>query len=96
MKELITSVAFDFDDWQETPEFFLRLEEFWGPHTVDCFANFHTAENCLVVPPVLLVTRALHYLSLQQARATTMAFVQLLASAYEQIQAVHERLFSTE
>ena len=87
----------DFDDWQITPEFFLRLEEVWGPHTVDCFANFYTAklprffsrfwnpgtsgvdffvqnllesENCLVVPPVPLVARALLYLSLQRARAT--------------------------
>ena len=30
----------DFDDWQITPECFLRLEESWGPHIVDCFANF--------------------------------------------------------
>ena len=34
------SLLIDFDDWQITPEFFLRLEELWGPHTVDCFANF--------------------------------------------------------
>ena len=34
----------DFDDWQITPEFLLRLEELWGPHTVDCFANFYTAK----------------------------------------------------
>jgi len=25
----------DFDGWQITPEFFLRLEELWGLHTVD-------------------------------------------------------------
>jgi len=86
----------DFDDWQITQEFFLCLEELWGHHTVDCFANFYTAklprfffrfwnpgtsglnffvqnlesESCLVVPPVPLVARALHYLSLQNARAT--------------------------
>ena len=34
----------DFDDWQITPDFFLSLEELWGPHTVDCFANFYTAK----------------------------------------------------
>ena len=86
----------DFDDWQITPEFFLLLEELWGPHTVDCFSNFYTAklprffsrfwnpetsgvdcfvqnlesENCLVVPSVSLIPRALHYLSLPKARAT--------------------------
>lgn len=25
----------DFDDWQITPELFLRLEELWGPHTIE-------------------------------------------------------------
>ena len=107
----------DFDDWQITPEFFLRLEELWGPHTVDCFANFYTAklprffsrfwnpgtsgvdffvqnlesENCLVVPPVPLVARALLYLSLQKARATIVipqwpssSFWPLLTSKYKQ------------
>ena len=34
----------DFDDWQITPELFLRLDELWGPHTVDCVANFYTAK----------------------------------------------------
>ena len=34
----------DFDDWQITPEVFLHLEELWGPHTVDCFANFYTVK----------------------------------------------------
>ena len=34
----------DFDDWHITPEVFLRLEELWGPHTVDCFANFYAAK----------------------------------------------------
>ena len=34
----------DFDDWHITPKLFLRLEELWGPHTVDCFANFDTAK----------------------------------------------------
>ena len=106
----------DFDDWQITPEFFLRLEELWGPHTVDCFANFYTAklprffsrfwnpetsgvecfvqnlesENCLVVPPVSLIARALHYLSLKKARATIVipvwpssSFWPLLTSQYK-------------
>ena len=34
------SRLFYFDDWQITPEFFFRLEEIWGLHTYDCFANF--------------------------------------------------------
>jgi len=105
----------DLDDWQITPKLFLRLEELWGPHTVDCFANFYTAklprffsrfwnpgasgidffvqnlesENCLVVPPVPLVARAVHYLSLQKARATIVvpfwpssSFWPLLTSEY--------------
>ena len=31
----------DTDDWQITNEFFLFLDERWGPHTVDCFANYY-------------------------------------------------------
>ena len=34
----------DFDDWQITQDFFLSLEELWGPHTVDCFANYYTTK----------------------------------------------------
>ena len=34
----------DFDDWQITHDLFLSLEELWGPHTVDCFANYYTAK----------------------------------------------------
>ena len=86
----------DFDDWQITHDLFQSLEQLWGPHTVDCFANYYTAklprffsrfwnpgtsgidffaqdlssENCLVVPPVALVARVIHYLSLQKAMAT--------------------------
>ena len=86
----------DFDDWQITHDLFQSLEQLWGPHTVDCFANYYTAklprffsrfwnpgasgidffaqelssENCLVVPPVALVARAIQYLSLQKAMAT--------------------------
>ena len=34
----------DLDDWQITHDLFLSLEELWGPHTVDCFANYYTAK----------------------------------------------------
>ena len=34
----------DFDDWQITRDLFLSLEELWGPHTVDSFANYYTAK----------------------------------------------------
>ena len=43
----------DFDDWQITSEFFLRLEELWGPHTVDCFANFLYSETSKILLPFL-------------------------------------------
>ena len=33
-----------FDDWQITQDFFLSLEESWGAHTVDCFADFYIAK----------------------------------------------------
>ena len=105
----------DFDDWQITPDLFQSLEQLWGPHTVDCFANYYTAElpgffsrfwnpgtsgidffaqelsseNCLVVPPVALVARVIHYLSLQKAMATVVvplwpssSFWPLLTSKY--------------
>ena len=86
----------DIDDWQITNEFFLFLDEHWGPHTVDCFANFYNhklpkffsrfwnpgtagvdfffqplrGENCLVVPPVGIVARVLHYMKSQDAAGT--------------------------
>ena len=48
------------------------------------------SENCLVVPPVSLIARALHYLSLQKARATIVipvwpssSFWPLLTSQYK-------------
>ena len=105
----------DFDDWQITHDLFQSLEQLWGPHTVDCFANYYTAklprffsrfwnpgasgidffaqdlssENCLVVPPVTLVARVIHYLSLQKAMATLVvplwpssSFWPLLTSKY--------------
>ena len=34
----------DFDDWQITHDLFQSLEQLWGPHTVDCFANYYTAK----------------------------------------------------
>ena len=34
----------DFDDWQITHDLFLSLEELWGPHTVDSFANYYTGK----------------------------------------------------
>ncbi|CAH3023385.1 unnamed protein product [Porites evermanni] len=61
----------------------------WGPHSVDCFANYYNhklpkyfrgfgtrtlrslrGENCIVVPPVGIVPRVLHYLKYQQAVGT--------------------------
>ena len=29
----------DADDWMLNPEFFGKLDELWGPHTIDRFAN---------------------------------------------------------
>lgn len=86
----------DPDDWQITEEFFHELEDLWGPHTVDCLANYYNCkikryfsrfwnpntsgvdffvqklnnENCLVVPPVSIISRVLHYLRNQRAKAT--------------------------
>ena len=86
----------DIDDWQLTTEFFLELDNTWGPHTVDCMATYYNTkisrffsrfwnpgsagvdvfvqplahENCLVVPPVSLVPRVLHYICVQIAKAT--------------------------
>ena len=85
----------DTDDWQITEECFLLLDGRWGPHSVDCFANYYNinhklpkyfsrfcnantsgddfffqslrGENCLVVLPVGIVPRVLHYLKSQQA-----------------------------
>ena len=51
------------------PRFFSR---FWNPGTigVDFFMQNLNSENFLVVPPISLVPRVLHYLSIQKARAT--------------------------
>ena len=90
------SKLIDPDDWQITEALFDCLETFWGPHTVDCFANYYnhklsrffsrywnpntsgvdffiqklSNENCLVVPPVSIVSRTLHYLFHQKTNAT--------------------------
>ena len=34
----------DFDDWMASPVLFGFLDEAWGPHTVDCFANEHNRQ----------------------------------------------------
>lgn len=86
----------DVDDWQIKTSFFEFLDYIWGPHTVDCFANFYntkvkkfysrvwnpgcsgvdffvqnlTGENCLVVPPINLIHRTIHYLYTSKAVAT--------------------------
>ena len=86
----------DPDDWQITEALFEYLETLWGPHTVDCFANYYnhklprffsrfwnpntsgvdffiqklSNENCLVVPPVSIASRVLHYLFSQKTNAT--------------------------
>jgi len=35
----------DIDDWQLTVEFFRVLDVLWGPHTVDCFANYYNRKT---------------------------------------------------
>ena len=70
------------------PRFFSR---FWNPGTsgIDFFAQELSSENCLVVPPVALVARVIHYLSLQKEMATVVvplwpssSFWPLLTSKY--------------
>jgi hypothetical protein len=31
----------DTDDWQTTDDLFLSLDARWGPHSIDCFANYY-------------------------------------------------------
>ena len=31
----------DVDDWQITPSCFEDLDKLWGPHSLDCFANYY-------------------------------------------------------
>ena len=35
----------DFDDWMVNPILFQYLDQIWGPHTVDCFANEHNSQT---------------------------------------------------
>ena len=96
----------DVDDWQISPSCFESLESSWGPHTVDCFANYYNTklakffsrywspgcsgvdffvqklehENCLVVPPVDTIGRALNYL--HACRATATLVVPFWSSSY--------------
>ena len=39
------SKIIDYDDWEITPQLFRLLEGKFGPHTVDCFADYN---NCKV------------------------------------------------
>ena len=67
------------------------FSRFWNPGAsgIDFFAQELSSENCLVVPPVSLVARVFHYLSLQKAMATLVvpswpssSFWRLLTSKY--------------
>ena len=58
---------------------------------MDLFVQNLESENCLVVTPVSLIARGVHYLSLQKVRATIVlpvwpssSFWPLLASQYKQ------------
>ena len=60
-----------------------------GASGIDFFAQELRTENCLVVPPVSLVARVIHYLSLLKAMAThvvplwpSSSFWPLLTSKY--------------
>lgn len=82
----------DFDDWQITHDLFQSLEQLWGPHTVDCFANYYTAK----LPRFFsrfwnpgASGSVIHYLNLQKAMATLVvplwpssSFWPLLTSKY--------------
>ena len=86
----------DCDDWQITREFFQMLDKCWGPHSIDCFANYYNIkvekyfskfwnpgtfgvdaffqswknENCLLVPPVNLVSSTLLFMERDCALGT--------------------------
>ena len=34
----------DYDDWMVHPIIFQQIDQLWGPHTVDRFANTHNAQ----------------------------------------------------
>ena len=89
----------DTDDWQLSEGFFQMLENRWGPHTIDCFANYYNrklarffsrfwnpgacgidffvqdleGENCLVVPPVVVLPRVFQSMRVQKAVGTVVA-----------------------
>ena len=56
--------------YNKVSKFFSR---FWNPGCsgVDFFVQNVDGENCLVVPPVSLIARAIHYLHFSRAIATT-------------------------
>ena len=71
------------------PRFFLH---FWsmGASGIDFFAQDLGSKNCLMVPPVPLVARNVHYLSIQKATPTLIvpswpssSFSPLLTSKYQ-------------
>ena len=37
----LISRLIDADDWQTTNDLFSSLNERWGSHSVDCFANYY-------------------------------------------------------
>ena len=39
------SKVVDHDDWGVSMGFFRRVDERWGPHTVDCFASYHNKKT---------------------------------------------------
>ena len=43
-KTASVSKFMDIDDWQITSEFFSLLDQYWGLHTIDCFANFYNTK----------------------------------------------------
>jgi hypothetical protein len=118
----------DLDDWQITRSLFDHLENLWGPHSIDCFANHYNhkisrfysrfwtpgctgidffiqhlhSENCLLVPPVCLVSRTLDYMCQQKAIGTLVvpfwpssSFWPLLSRTYAQFFADY-RIFSSK
>ncbi len=40
----IISGLIDIDDWQLPTEFFLELDNSWGPHVVDCMATYYSTK----------------------------------------------------
>ena len=38
------SHLFDYDDWKIHPDIFAKLDQEWGPHTIDRFASYYNAQ----------------------------------------------------